>query len=185
MNLRIILFVICVTSIVSCSETSTYKKDDRIERWYDKLKKEINTNAEKTADSVEYRTKDKTLYITYFNNGNKTMQEYRTLDTSRVFARFKYGENDLFELRSEVYEDGTLATEGIVYNNDYYGPWTVRFVNGQVMYRGYRYQDEDFGDWIYYSEDGERDSLVKKGSTFLADSILKNKSLHTTKPKLH
>jgi antitoxin component YwqK of YwqJK toxin-antitoxin module len=164
--------------LFSCNDKK--EKGETIESWYNKIKNEILENSKQKEDSVSFEKKDETLYITYFLKGKKLRQEYRSLDTSRLFAITKYGQNDLFELRSEIHKNGQKATEGITYSDNYYGPWTVWYDNGQIMYQGYRFENNDFGTWTYYTETGTVQKIEDNKKPYFADSILNKQSLHTT-----
>lgn len=172
------IFIILI--FFGCNGNSPLELNEKIEDWYSKMKNEIIENSEKKSDSVSYSQEKNLLYITHYNSGKKTFQEYRSLDTSQVFVRKRFGQNENFEIRSEVYENGVLATEGLVYKNSYYGPWTIRNKDGSIMYRGYRYEKHDFGKWIYYWEDGILDSIVNEKNDFFTDSILNKIELKTT-----
>lgn len=166
--------------LFGCNENSQIEINEKVEQWYSERKKEIIEHSEKQSDSVSYVQEGDILYVTYFNNGKKTFLEYRSKDTSKISARTLFGQNDNFEIRSEIYENGVLATEGLVYKKSYYGPWVIRNENGSIMYRGYRYESNDFGKWIYYWEDGLLDSIVDEKKDFFADSILNKFELKTT-----
>ena len=176
---QIAIFSIVTLSLFSCKNKN--EKDGRIESWYNKIKNEIFENSKLKEDSVSYVKKDETLYITYFLKGKKLRQEYRSSDTSRLYVTKNYGQNDLFELRSEIYKNGQKRTEGITYSDNYYGPWTVWYDNGQIMYQGYRYEnDNKFGTWTYYTETGTVQKKEDNKKQYFADSILSKESLHTT-----
>lgn len=179
--MKILLRWIFVTQIlVGCSENPENELNEKIEEWYENRNNEIIENSQKQIDSVSYDQEKDRLYITHYNSGKKIFQESRSLDTSEVYVITKFGENENFELRSEVYENGVLATEGLVYNNSYYGPWIVRNKDGSIMYRGYRYENIDFGKWVYYWEDAILDSIVNQENDFLTDSILNKPELKTS-----
>ena len=73
--------------------------------------------------------------------------------------------------------------EGIVYKNEFYGPWNRWDEKGESSLEGYRYENIDFGKWTYYNEFGEVDEVLDKGQNNLVDSILNNENLKTTKLK--
>jgi len=163
-----------------CCCKDKVKNGDRIEVWYSKIKNQIVENSKQKQDSILYEKKGETLFITYFLKGYRIKQEYRTLDTAQLLATKAYGQNNNFELRSEIHKNGQKATEGITYKDNYYGPWTVWYDNGQIMYKGNRYEDTDFGSWTYYFENGDVEKVADNKRLDLTDSILDKASLHTT-----
>ena len=175
------LNILILMTMPFCSCEDKAKSDDRIEAWYSKIKNEIVENSQQKQDSVLYEQKGGTLFITYFLKGYRIKQEYRTLDTARLLVTKGYGQNNNFELRSEIHKNGQKATEGITYKDNYYGPWTVWFDNGQIMYKGNRYANNDFGSWTYYTENGDIEKVEDNKRLDLIDSILNNQRLHTTK----
>jgi hypothetical protein len=178
-NFNLILFAIFTIIICSCKDN--IKKNDRLDLWYTKLKNEIIENSKQKEDSVSYKINDETLFITYFLKGYRIRQEYKSLDTSRLFVTKGYGQNNDFELRSEISQNGLKRTEGITYKNYYYGPWTVWYENGEIMYKGRRYRDDDYDIWTYYFENGELKKNEDNKRIDLTDSILNNENLKTTK----
>jgi uncharacterized lipoprotein YehR (DUF1307 family) len=173
-----ILFIILATGLSSCE--NKIKKDERMETWYNGIKNEINTHASQKEDSITYDLQHGMLYVTYFLKGNKLRLEFRSPDTVQLKLITKYGQNNLFELRSEMYKNGHQATEGITYNDQYFGPWTVWYDNGQIMYRGYRFGNSDYGNWIYFTEQGEIQKQVDNRRAYFSDSILNKQVLRTS-----
>ena len=143
-----------------------------IESWYQKVKKEIEENSNLKSDSVSYFLGQETLHKTFWLKGKKLKQEYLSLDTATIFALTAYGNNEQFELRSEVHSNGQKATEGILFNDHYYGPWFVWYPNSQLNYRGFRYMDNDFGKWEYFFEDGKVKEVTNHDRADFADSII-------------
>ena len=151
-----------------------------IESWYQTVKKEIEENSNLKPDSISYSIGQETLRRTFWLKGKKLKQEYRSLDTATIFALTAYGNNEQFELRSEVHSNGQKATEGILFNDHYYGPWFVWYPNGQLNYRGLRYMDNDFGKWEYFFEDGRAKDVINNNRADLVDSILSRTDLTTS-----
>lgn len=174
------LNIMILMTITFCSCLNKAKSDDRIETWYSKLKNEIVENSKQKQDSILYEQKDETLFLTYFLKGYRIKQEYRSLDTVQLFVTKAYGQNNNFELRSEIHKNGQKATEGITYRDNYYGPWTVWYEHGQMMYKGNRYESINFGSWTYYTEKGKVQKVVDNKRLDLTDSILEKENLHTT-----
>jgi hypothetical protein len=177
-DIRPIFFLLLVTGFSFCRSKS--KKDEPVDTWYSLIKSEITEHAGQKEDSIAYDLQHGTLHVTYFLKGNKLRLEYRSPDTVQIRLITKYGQNNLFELRSEMYKNGRPATEGITYQDQYYGPWTVWYDNGQIMYQGYRYKNTDYGHWTYFTEQGETQKLVDNKRSYFSDSILNKEGLHTS-----
>lgn len=166
----------------ACKEKKQTKAE-QIQSWYKNIKSEIQTNAELKTDSVLYTRNRNVLMVTHYKQNKKIFKEVRSIDTSKLYAIIKFGQNEDFELVTEMSEDGIQRTEGIKFKDSFYGPWIVCNLNGSIMYNGLRYKQEKFGDWVYYWEDEQLDSIVHKNKMFYIDSILQNENLKTTKLK--
>lgn len=160
--------------------TNSSNKNRTIATWYEAIKVEIQKNSTQKEDSVSYILDRETLLKTYWLNGKRLRQEFRSPDTSRVYALTAFGQNELFELRSEIHSNGLKATEGLVFHDNYYGPWSVWYPNGQLNYKGFRYKDDDFGKWEYFFDDGRVREVINNNRSDLADSILTRIDLRTS-----
>ena len=49
---------------------------------------------------------------------------------------------------------GVKRTNGVKFNESFYGPWTVNYSDGTTYYRGYRYERKNLGKWKHYNLDG-------------------------------
>jgi hypothetical protein len=175
--LTILTFVVFTTACKEKKQTKT----EQIQIWYKNIKNEIQSNAELKTDSVLYTKNRRVLIATHYNQNKKIFKEVRSIDTSRLYAIIKFGQNEDFELVTEMSENGIQRTEGVKFKESFYGPWTVCNLNGSIIYNGLRYKQDKFGDWKYYWEDEQLDSIVHMNKMFFIDSILQNENLKTTK----
>src|SRR6185369_9817692 len=106
---KIFFATILLLIAYSCAEN---KKPRKIAEWYEKIETEILNNSNQTADSISYSTNGSILNKTFFLNGKKLREEHYSLDTSRLYAITRFGDIDLFELRTEIHKNGQKATEG-------------------------------------------------------------------------
>lgn len=162
--------------IVSCTNnTSELKYDWHIESndpWYETTRKKIieqsKLKADHTSDvnvpGVEF------LVRKYYNGRHEFRREY--LDNSeKIRGIILFSRNGDFELRNEIFENGTLSFEGIVYKGKFSGLSRWWHPNGKIREVGRRFNGRSFGVWETYDEDENLIKAVDDGKTIPNDSL--------------
>ena len=166
---KLFFITLFLVPIFGCQSDSNYGE---LHNWYDNEKTNIIENVSQEPDSIQFSSTKKYLKVTYYKEGKKLIHEIRSQDTSLVFVRTRYSSDENIELRNELYENGQLRMEGLVYKEKYYGPWTVWQKDGKLNYTGYRFKDTDFGKWTFYNQYGQVEEIIDKGNSNLIGSIL-------------
>lgn len=130
----------------------------KVQRWYEGTKAAILQQCEQRIDSShrQYSADSLFMRVDYFAQGVRLRADL--YQSGKLAAQTCYSADGRFELRREGCEDGRIAFEGLVYEDEFYGLSRWWHCNGLLAEQGMRFRSLKMGRWEYYNRLGE---LVK------------------------
>ena len=140
--------------------------------WYEMTRAKIIEQSKLKANKYSDVNIDgiKFLVRKYFNENHEFRREY--IDKSeKIRGVILFSRNSDFELRNEVFENGELSFEGIVYKGEFYGPSRWWYPNGKLKEIRNRYKGKSIGLWEKYDENQNLIEATDDGKAIPIDSL--------------
>ena len=152
--------------LISCSRSPTeYAKE-----WSDDIKSKILEDAFRTPDS-SYFDSTRSL-LTFYRKNNKLKSYFFKVSLERTDTATStfHSDDQKFELRRELCPVVDRNFEGIVYNGSFVGLVELRYCNGKLKKRGFRY-GEMVGIWKEYDQAGNETTTQDYGNENLLENL--------------
>ncbi|PCJ63627.1 MAG: hypothetical protein COA58_15940 [Bacteroidetes bacterium] len=148
-------FTIITTLVICFLSACKQPIENFATNWSKSVKEKIIEESHIESDRIEIdSTRDNWQTITYWKGDIKLKKfHYRPLDEDTVVSIF-FSKSQKFELVRELCPGVERSFEGIRYKGKHLGLAELRFCNGNIKERGFRFNG-DVGVWKEYNENGE------------------------------